>query len=114
MLVGAVATLWLAATGKLTLYIHPRYTVFTVVMASAAVILVLAAFAVLPGRREDDHHHHDHDHDAHPSQPDAGLIIRCAAHHGGARPSGRTAGDAQPTQVAESRHRQCRSTARHR
>jgi uncharacterized repeat protein (TIGR03943 family) len=58
--VGAVATLWLAATGKLTLYIHPRYTVFTVVMAGIAVILVLAAVAVLPGQREDL----DHDHDA--------------------------------------------------
>jgi putative membrane protein len=63
MLVGAVATLWLAAMGKLTLYIHPRYTVFTVVMASAAVILLLAALAVLPGQRED----HDHDHDASPT-----------------------------------------------
>ena len=63
MLVGAVATLWLAATGKLTLYIHPRYTVFTVVMASAAVILLLAALAVLPAQRED----HDHDHDAPPA-----------------------------------------------
>jgi putative membrane protein len=63
MLVGAVATLWLAATGRLTLYIHPRYTVFTVVMASAAVILLLAALAVLPAQRED----HDHDHDAPPA-----------------------------------------------
>jgi uncharacterized repeat protein (TIGR03943 family) len=58
-LVGAVATLWLAATGKLTLYIHPRYTVFTVVMAVIAVILVLAAVAVLPRQRE--HLNHDHD-----------------------------------------------------
>jgi uncharacterized repeat protein (TIGR03943 family) len=58
-LVGAVATLWLAATGKLTLYIHPRYIVFTVVMAVVAVVLVVAAVAVLPGQRE----HLDHDHD---------------------------------------------------
>jgi uncharacterized repeat protein (TIGR03943 family) len=59
-LVGVVATLWLAATGQLTLYIHPRYIVFTVVMAVIAVILVVAAVAVLSGRRE----HQDHDNDA--------------------------------------------------
>jgi putative membrane protein len=59
-LVGAVATLWLAATGKLTLYIHPRYIVFTVVMAVIAVIFAVAAVAVLPGQRE----HLDHDEDA--------------------------------------------------
>jgi len=29
----AVATLWLAATGHLTLYIHQRYVVFTTGMA---------------------------------------------------------------------------------
>jgi uncharacterized repeat protein (TIGR03943 family) len=63
-LVGAVATLWLAATGKLTLYIHPRYIVFTVVMAVIAVILVLAAVAVLPGQRE----HLDHDEDEPPTR----------------------------------------------
>ena len=28
-----VATVWLAATNQLILYIHPRYVVFTVIMA---------------------------------------------------------------------------------
>lgn len=38
----AVASLWLAATDKLTLYIHPRYTLFTVIMCGLAILGVLA------------------------------------------------------------------------
>lgn len=41
--VALVCTIWLAATGKLTLYIHPRYTIFTVVMAAIALVLTVAA-----------------------------------------------------------------------
>ncbi|HRN29722.1 MAG TPA: DUF1980 domain-containing protein, partial [Terrimesophilobacter sp.] len=63
--VGVVATLWLAATGRLGLYIHPRYFLFTVVMASIALLLVVLAFAVLPGRGRDAHDDDDgHDHGA--------------------------------------------------
>lgn len=59
---GIVAIVWLAATGRLGLYIHPRYFEFTVVMAVIAGVLVIAAFAVLPGVREgDDGHGHDDD-----------------------------------------------------
>jgi uncharacterized repeat protein (TIGR03943 family) len=47
---GVVSTIWLAATGRLTLYIHPRYTIFTVVIAVVAGVLVLAAVAVLSGQ----------------------------------------------------------------
>ena len=61
---GVVSTLWLAATGRLTLYIHPRYTIFTVVMAVVAGLLVLAAVAVLPGRHDEV----DHDHSAAPAR----------------------------------------------
>jgi uncharacterized repeat protein (TIGR03943 family) len=57
-MLGVVATLWLAATGRLTLYVHPRYIVFTVVMAVVAGVLVLAAVAILPGRLEQVDHDH--------------------------------------------------------
>ncbi|SDZ41945.1 TIGR03943 family protein [Herbiconiux ginsengi] len=63
-LVGVVAIVWLAVTGQLGLYIHPRYVVFTVVMAVLAGVIVIAAFALLPSAPGDDHDHgHDHDHD---------------------------------------------------
>ncbi len=74
-LVGIVATVWLAVTGQLGLYIHPRYYVFTTVMAVIAAVFTIAAFAVVPGsdperdeehgsdHRDDDGHDHDHDHD---------------------------------------------------
>lgn len=42
-LVAATATLCLAATGKLGLYIHPRYFVFTVAMAVVCLVLTLTA-----------------------------------------------------------------------
>ena len=44
-----VATLWLAGTERLTLYIHPRYVIFTVLMAVIALVLVLASFLLRPG-----------------------------------------------------------------
>jgi uncharacterized repeat protein (TIGR03943 family) len=91
--IGVVATLWLAATGRLGFYIHPRYFVFTVVMAVIAVVFVVAAFAVVPLLRrratdaagptpdgghdghahQYDEHGHDHDHpDRDADAPDAG------------------------------------------
>jgi uncharacterized repeat protein (TIGR03943 family) len=60
---GVVATLWLAATGRLTLYIHPRYITFTAIMAGTAGLLVLAAVAVFLGRDAQHDHDDDHDHD---------------------------------------------------
>jgi TIGR03943 family protein len=45
----AVATLWLAATGHLTLYIHQRYVVFTTGMAVVA--LVMASGSVITQSR---------------------------------------------------------------
>jgi putative membrane protein len=55
-LIGATScvALWLAATGQLVLYIHPRYVIFTVSMAALALVLAVAAVA-LPPRRVDDH-----------------------------------------------------------
>lgn len=49
-----IATVWLAATDRLGLYIHPRYFGFTVAMAAIGGAIVLAAFLV--PRREDDEH----------------------------------------------------------
>lgn len=64
-IVGIVATLWLAATGQLGLYIHPRYFVFTTIMAGIAVVFVVLAFLLVPVRGEDaEHGAHDHDHGA--------------------------------------------------
>jgi uncharacterized repeat protein (TIGR03943 family) len=59
-LVGVIATIWLAATGTLTLYVHPRYTLLTVIMAVLTLLLLvlLAAVRVSPAA----HEHSDHDH----------------------------------------------------
>ncbi len=45
ILVGAVATIWLAAIGKLDFYIHPRYTIFTVSLAGLALVIIVASIA---------------------------------------------------------------------
>lgn len=55
LVIGA-ATIWLAATGQLVLYIHPRYVVFTVVMVSVGMLLALLA---LPTGGDEDHGHTD-------------------------------------------------------
>jgi uncharacterized repeat protein (TIGR03943 family) len=69
-LIGIVAILWLAVTDQLGLYIHPRYFVFTIVMAVISIVFVLLAFT-LPARNtpaiEQDAHDHTHDHDASPA-----------------------------------------------
>ncbi|MCU1406547.1 MAG: hypothetical protein JWQ43_2850 [Glaciihabitans sp.] len=49
-----VATVWLALTNQLILYIHPRYIVFTVVMAVLALVLVIASFLLRPGHNHDE------------------------------------------------------------
>lgn len=61
-IIGVVATLWLGFTGQLALYIHPRYFVFTIIMALIAGVLALAAFVVVPGAaaaHPDEHGHAD-------------------------------------------------------
>ena len=60
-LVGVIATLWLAATGRLTLYVHPRYTILTVTTA-VLTLLVLVLLAAVSGSPVDHDHDHDHDH----------------------------------------------------
>lgn len=99
---GVVATLWLAATGQLTLYIHPRYVVFTTVMAAIGGLLVIGAVVLtFRGSRKtggeevtaaldsiDDHVGHDHaghGHDHGPRSPlrrrlsTAGGVVLVAA-----------------------------------
>jgi uncharacterized repeat protein (TIGR03943 family) len=73
-LIGIVAILWLAVTDQLGLYIHPRYFVFTIVMAVIAIVFVLLAFTLpasdttaVDGDPHDHDHDHAHDHDAPPA-----------------------------------------------
>ena len=65
--VGVLATFWLEATGRLGLYIHPRYFVFAGIMAGIAGVLVIAALVQSfrgEGVTEHDHGHgQDHGHD---------------------------------------------------
>ncbi|QYH35891.1 TIGR03943 family protein [Salinibacterium sp. M195] len=48
ILIAVCATIWLAATQQLVLYIHPRYVVFTVVMAAIALVLGVLSLAARP------------------------------------------------------------------
>ncbi|PPF80289.1 TIGR03943 family protein [Subtercola sp. Z020] len=66
-LVGVVATVWLGLSGQLGLYIHPRYFVFTLIMAAVAVVLIVGAFAAVPAADDDDHAGHGHGPGAHGS-----------------------------------------------
>ena len=45
-LLGAVGICWLGVTGQLNLYIHPRYNLFTLVMAGFAIVAILAAWVL--------------------------------------------------------------------
>lgn len=54
-----VSTVWLAVTNQLILYIHPRYIVFTVIMAALGLVLVVASFWRSPAHDHDDGHDHD-------------------------------------------------------
>lgn len=54
-----VSTLWLTVTGQLGLYIHPRYFVFTGIMAVVGLVATVAGFALRPAEAAEDH---DHDH----------------------------------------------------
>ncbi|MBF4638613.1 TIGR03943 family protein [Clavibacter michiganensis] len=54
-----VSTLWLTITGQLGLYIHPRYFVFTGIMAVIGLVATVAGFALRPADAAEEH---DHDH----------------------------------------------------
>ena len=61
-LIGCVATLWLAATGQLGLYIHPRYFTFTTILVGLGLIATVASYAIAGRQRAGEHDDHDHDH----------------------------------------------------
>ncbi|SDU85707.1 TIGR03943 family protein [Microlunatus sagamiharensis] len=61
-----VATLGLAATGRLTLYIHPRYVTLSVVTGVVGLLLATLGLVVVACERQDHEHGHDqHKHDQH-------------------------------------------------
>lgn len=63
LLLGAivlVAMAWLALTDQLTLYMHPRYVLFTVIMLGVGAVLAIAAALLLPGRPLEHEHAHAH------------------------------------------------------
>jgi uncharacterized repeat protein (TIGR03943 family) len=43
-LAGIIMSIWLGVKGKLDLYIHPRYTVFTLLMSALAFLIISAGF----------------------------------------------------------------------
>ena len=53
-LVVCVVTLWLGFTGQLVLYIHPRYVVFTMIMAGLALVVGVAAIAARAPHAHDE------------------------------------------------------------
>jgi uncharacterized repeat protein (TIGR03943 family) len=59
-LIGIISTLWLGASGKLELYIHPRNVSFTIIMSLIGAALSLAGFIIA---RPTNHHDHDHEDD---------------------------------------------------
>jgi uncharacterized repeat protein (TIGR03943 family) len=59
-LLGVIATLWLAATGRLTLYVHPRYTLLTVIMAVLTLLVLVLMAAVGGSSAADEDRDHDH------------------------------------------------------
>ncbi|WP_336661469.1 TIGR03943 family putative permease subunit [Leucobacter sp. USHLN154] len=70
---GIAAIMWLASTGRLGWYVHPRYFWFTVTICGIAAIALCAAVPVLhrasrAARAEDHDHEHDHGPDAPPAR----------------------------------------------
>lgn len=92
VLMGVVlaAIVWLAVTGNLALYIHPRSIGFTLVLTALGLIGVVWGCAVTAFTPADDHDH-DHDHDHAHTEPrkrwrtrllgrvGAALTLLCAA-----------------------------------
>jgi uncharacterized repeat protein (TIGR03943 family) len=67
VLAAALCTLWLALVGHLDLYINPRYSVFTVVLAAVGVPASIAGLVATArgyghthGDEADEHHGHTH------------------------------------------------------
>ncbi|MGN7224050.1 TIGR03943 family putative permease subunit [Curtobacterium flaccumfaciens] len=94
VLAAALCTLWLALVGHLDLYINPRYSVFTVVLAAVGVPASIAGLVATArgyghthGDEVDEHpadehddaaEAHGHDADAHEPRPGRGRAVRLA------------------------------------
>ncbi|MBF4606238.1 TIGR03943 family putative permease subunit [Curtobacterium sp. VKM Ac-1393] len=83
----ALCTLWLALVGHLDLYINPRYSVFTIVLAAVGVPASIAGLVVIArghghthgdGTDEHDADAHGHDADAEQPRPGRGRAVRIA------------------------------------
>ncbi|HEY4270243.1 MAG TPA: TIGR03943 family protein [Galbitalea sp.] len=63
----SIATLWFGATGRLVFYVHPRYLVFTIIMAGVALAFCTARVVmVVRARPAADHDHDEEDDDPAP------------------------------------------------
>jgi uncharacterized repeat protein (TIGR03943 family) len=62
-IIGIISTLSLAATGKLELYIHPRYVTFTIILSLIGAALIVAGFTYHASHDHDHDHDHEHDDD---------------------------------------------------
>ena len=67
MAVVSIATIWFALGGRLDYYVHPRYLVFTVIMATIALLLCAARAVMILRRPTVEHDHDDEDDDPPPS-----------------------------------------------
>lgn len=80
----ALCTLWLALVGHLDLYINPRYSVFTIVLAAVGVPASIAGLVVIARGHghthgdEADEHEHEQDHDHGRPGPSRGRVVRLA------------------------------------
>lgn len=65
----SIASIWFAIGGRLDYYVHPRYLIFTVIMATIALVLCAARAVMLLKRPagEHEHAHEDEDDDPAPS-----------------------------------------------
>ncbi len=63
----SIATLWLTASGRLVLYIHPRYLVFTAIMAGVALLFCTARVVMVVRSSRQVHDHDDEDDDPEPT-----------------------------------------------
>ncbi|WP_159570912.1 TIGR03943 family protein [Curtobacterium sp. 18060] len=80
----ALCTLWLALVGHLDLYINPRYSVFTIVLAAVAVPASIAGLVVIARGHghthgdDADEHEYEPDHDHGRRRPGRGRAVRLA------------------------------------